>query len=298
MEESTVKIVDLTQEEEQQAKEEIIEIIRYKKEEKEEEDEDDKTFCEFLLKEARSLFAVPSTHVISFPVISIDPGFDHMAVICAVVTFDSNQKSVTLQPVRSADVQCCKPKDPIEVMTMSIRQFVHQWVLDPWVVLSKDVPHILIEKGFFNYGYSPSNPYAFVPKVNMQKLENCLYTVLACEVPARGIEFVPASAIKRYYNFAQRKHRRNKMAGMQLAKDLINNRFNNSQILSSWIFKNSAAKFDNHTTTSFKSVAFDDNHCADAFNQMVYWIEQVVRFELDNSQNLKQWKWVVKQQDI
>jgi hypothetical protein len=289
--EINMQIVDLTREEEETqeeaAKEEIQEIIRNKNE-KEEETEEDKEFCEFLLEEAKNLMNIISSDVISFPIISIDPGFDHMAILSAEVSFNSKLKTVSVLPLRSTDTPCCKPKDCIELMTLCVRQFVHEWVLDPWMC-KNNVPHILIEKGFFNYGYSPNNPYAFVPKVNMQRLENCLYTVLACEVPARGIEFIPASSVKRYYNIAQRKHRRNKMAGMQLAKYFINERFqNNPEILTSWIFKNSSKKNNN---------AFDDNHCADAFNQMVYWIEQVIRFDFENSQNLKQWKWSVQQQN-
>lgn len=206
--------------------------------------------------------------------ISIDPGFENQAVVVARLSsslegdsMDSSEKATGLRPdnlvvqiLHTAVSFASHPKnESIELLTLNLSTWIHAEI-GHFLQNNGNEVVVLIERGAYNYTHSARNPYAFVPKIRLRMLENCLYTLLS-EKWGAPVKLLESSTVKRFYDASTGNYSRNKSRAIELSKELCF-RFAQGDKLEARILKSG-----NRT----------DHHYADAFNQMMYFIDEYIQ---------------------
>lgn len=214
-----------------------------------------------------------SPTIIEQYVCSIDPGYVNQGFLTAKITFDFQTHVLKLQIISHGTSF---------VSEVGINHYNRATVVSNW--LKKNVfdyfptkestPIIfLIEKSFIRY-----NVPATKQMVDLNLLECTLCSVL--KNMGILVEEIPASISKGVLEIATAKgHRANKIQALNFAHSIVTKYFESEKLL----------------TTLFPNGKMDENHIADAFNQLVYWCQRNINsniFEDPNPVPFLEWSFI------
>ena len=193
-------------------------------------------------------------------IISIDPGFDHLAILTMVFKIDAPNRQIYLQVLSSSVNDIGEPSENVVQLSIAVDECFKK---NEIYSLPADRTMCLIEQGFLSYYHPPNNPYAFVSKVRLRLLESTLYNILT---RAHRITtfFLPALDVRRYFNHGTGNHYGNKKESVKLTRKFLDNCEGDTESLKSFLLP---------------SNSMEDNHLCDAFNQFVFFLMNNLQLE-------------------
>jgi len=195
--------------------------------------------------------------------ISIDPGFNHLAILILYFKIHSSNKTVTFKIFHSSVNDIGEPTDNVVDLSIAVDECLKKCkVYD----LPAEKTMCLMEQGFLSYFHTPQNAYCFVNKVRLHYLEATLYNILT-RAHKISTFFLPALQVRNYFNHGTGKHYENKKESIKLTKKIFGE------------CSGSTEARDDLKSKLLPSDSMEDNHLCDAFNQFVFFLKNNLKLE-------------------
>lgn len=263
MEELTAFVIDLTTEDLHKTPQQIIE--EQKKKEREQRDSYEKIPPEYLKESG----------IWENDIASLDPGFVNCAGVIAHIKIDAKKKVLTLTNPKVMQYSLGDAKElPKNIVQMTNK--VDKMLFN---VFGHNADTLFImEKQYLNLRVNPKNPYAFVTSMNLQILQNAIYSALFYR--HNFIQLIDSRDVKKFFGSGTGNHHSNKVNAVEVAANVARDFKNGEELVKILL----------------PSQKYEENHIADCFLQLMFWcyelIESSIIPKFGKKFNLNEWKFI------
>lgn len=203
-----------------------------------------------------------------FILISLDPGFEHLAYVIALVTVNTTNITATFTFLKAGVVRVARQQDDIATMSAKVFQTLKPIIL-PYLQMNNQggnsrysqPPYLiaLVEQGVNSVNFAG---HSLNWQIQLRFLEITLFCILQYAFGSSATTkavMIPATFVKQYFHTSTSSYLGNKEAGFKLSKQLIVTffpRIEDQQKLAKLLYPHNNFQQDQHTTDAFNQMMF------------------------------------------